>query len=545
MVFSAALVSASRSKISLETHQKSRLARVGFFIFHEPMKSTLLVLGDQLTLENTALEAGEIGRDRVLLLEGRDSGAAHKIKRVFHLAALRAYAEELRSHGWEVEHHRLADTPNFREAILGHLKKNRPSALVAMEPNNWSQQKCLEEVAAEAGIPLRLTPTCQFLTPRAEFLKFAQGKKRLLMETHYRRMRQDLGILMRSDGEPEGGAWNYDAENRKTVRDWKKDGAPKPPSPVTSQRPAPLLVQEAITDVNRWFPNDPGRAEDFWLPHTREGALEMLEQFIEKRLPLFGDYQDLMLEDSSTMFHSVIAGPLNLGLLLPMECIDVAGKAYREGRAPLAAVEGFVRQILGWREFVNGVYWLKMPDYLASNALGATQPLPEFFYSAKTDMHCLQRVIGEARDSAYNHHIQRLMILGNFCLLAGINPQQAHDWFLEMYIDAHEWVMAANVLGMALHADGGFMATKPYAGSAAYISKMSNYCSGCTYDPAKKSGPGACPFNLLYWDFYDRHAARFASNPRTSMMVNSWKKRPEPEREKIKNEARQFLEKLV
>jgi len=508
------------------------------------MKSTLLVLGDQLTLENTALEAGEIGRDRVLLLEGRDSGAAHKIKRVFHLAALRAYAEELRSHGWEVEHHRLADTPNFREALLGHLKKNRPSALVAMEPNNWSQQKCLEEVAAEAGIPLRLTPTCQFLTPRAEFLKFAQGKKRLLMETHYRRMRQDLGILMPSDGEPEGGAWNYDAENRKTVRDWKKDGAPKPPSSVTSLRPACPLVLEAITDVNRWFPDDPGRAEDFWLPHTREGALEMLEQFIEKRLPLFGDYQDLMLEDSSTMFHSVIAGPLNLGLLLPRECIDVAGKAYREGRAPLAAVEGFVRQILGWREFVNGVYWLKMPDYLASNALGATQPLPEFFYSAKTDMHCLQRVIGEARDSAYNHHIQRLMILGNFCLLAGINPQQAHDWFLEMYIDAHEWVMAANVLGMALHADGGFMATKPYAGSAAYISKMSNYCSGCAYDPAKKSGPGACPFNLLYWDFYDRHADRFASNPRTSMMVNSWRKRPEAEREKIKTEARRFLDGL-
>ncbi len=509
------------------------------------MKNTLLVLGDQLTLENTALKAGEIGRDRVLLIEGRDSGSAHKIKRVFHLAALRAYAKELRSHGWEVEHHQLADTPNFREALLGHLKKNRPSALVAMEPNNWSQKECLEEVVTEAGIPLRLTPTCQFLTPRAEFLKFAKGKKRLLMETHYRRMRQDLGILMRSDGEPEGGAWNYDAENRKTVRDWKKDGAPKPPLPVTSRRPTHLLVQEAITDVNRWFPNDPGRAEDFWLPHTREGALEMLDQFIEKRLPLFGDYQDLMLEDSSTMFHSVIAGPLNLGLLLPMECIDFAGKAYREGHAPLAAVEGFVRQILGWREFVNGVYWLKMPDYLASNALGATQPLPEFFYSAKTDMHCLQRVIGEARDSAYNHHIQRLMILGNFCLLAGINPQEAHNWFLEMYIDAHEWVMAANVLGMALHADGGFMATKPYAGSAAYISKMSNYCSGCTYDPAKKSGLGACPFNLLYWDFYDRHADRFASNPRTSMMVNSWKKRPEPEREKIKNEARQFLEKLA
>ena len=509
------------------------------------VKNTLLILGDQLTLENTALDAGEIGRDRVLLIEARDSGPAHKIKRVFHFAALRAFAKELRGHGWEVEHHRIGDTPIFREALLGHLKKFRPSALIAMEPNNWSQQKTLEAVAAEAGIPLRLTPTCQFLTPRSEFLKFAQGKKRLLMEAHYRRIRQNLGILMRSDGEPEGGAWNYDSENRKTVRDWKKDGAPKPPLPVTSRRPACPLVLEAISDVNRWFPNDPGRAEDFWLPHTREGALEILDQFIEKRLPLFGDYQDLMLEDSPTMFHSIISGPLNLGLLLPMECIDAAVQAFRDGRAPLAAVEGFVRQILGWREFVNGVYWIKMPDYLASNSLGATQPLPDFFYSAKTDMNCLHRVISEARDSAYNHHIQRLMILGNFCLLAGINPQQAHDWFLEMYIDAHEWVMAANVLGMALHADGGFMATKPYAGSAAYISKMSNYCSSCAYDPAKKSGPGACPFNLLYWDFYDRHAERFASNPRTSMMVNSWKKRPEAEREKIKNEARRFLDGLV
>jgi deoxyribodipyrimidine photolyase-related protein len=194
---------------------------------------------------------------------------------------------------------------------------------------------------------------------------------------------------------------------------------------------------------------------------------------------------------------------------------------------------------------VNGVYWLKMPDYLASNSLQATRPLPDFFYSGDTSMNCLRSVIGEVRGTAYNHHIQRLMILGNFLLLAGIDPQQSHDWFLEMYIDAHEWVMAANVLGMALHADGGFMATKPYAASAAYISKMSNYCSGCAYDPAKKSGPGACPFNLLYWDFYDRHAERFASNPRTSMMVNSWRKRPESEREKIKNEARQFLEKLT
>ena len=509
------------------------------------MKKSLLVFGDQLTLDNTALEAGKLGRDVVLLIEARDSGAAHKIKRVFHLAALRAFVDELRRQGWEVDHRRISETPVFADALQDHLKIHRPDCLVAMEPNNWSQHKELEEIATRSGIRLETTPTCQFVTPRADFLKFATGKKRLLMEAHYRQMRRNLGILMQSDGEPEGGAWNYDAENRKSVRDWKKDGAPKPPTPVTAKRPLCPLLKEVIADVNRFFPEAPGRAEDFWLPHTREGALEMLEQFVEKRLPLFGDYQDLMLQDASAMFHSVIAGPLNLGLLLPMECIDAAVRAYRDGRAPLAAVEGFVRQIIGWREFVNGVYWVKMPDYLASNSLEATRPLPAFFYSGDTSMNCLRCSIGEVRSTAYNHHIQRLMILGNFLLLAGIDPQQAHDWFLEMYIDAHEWVMAANVLGMALHADGGFMATKPYAGSAAYISKMSNYCSGCDFDPNKKSGPGACPFNLLYWDFYDRHATRFAPNPRTSMMVNSWKKRPTPERGKILADAKGFLETLA
>ena len=506
-----------------------------------PAKRTLLVFGDQLTLENTALDAGTPGTDVVLLIEARDAGPSHKVKRVFHLAALRAFAAELRDHGWDVDHRKLGDTPEFRSALLDHLVRHRSAEIVAMQPNNWFQQKLLEEVSAASGVRLRTTPTCQFVTPRGDFLESAKGKKRLLMESHYRRMRKDLGILMRSDGEPEGGAWNYDAENRKTVRDWKKDGAPKPPAPVTARRPRCLLVENAIADVEKWFPESPGNAADFWLPHTREGALELLAEFVAKRLPLFGDYQDLMLEDSPTMFHSIIAGPLNLGLLLPMECVDAAVRAYESGKAPLAAVEGFVRQIIGWREFVNGVYWLKMPDYLASNGLGATRPLPEFFYSAETEMNCLRCTIREVRGTAFNHHIQRLMILGNFCLLAGIRPQAAHDWFLEMYIDAHEWVMAANVLGMALHADGGFMATKPYAGSGAYISKMSNYCAGCSYDPEKKSGPGACPFNLLYWDFYDRHAARFGNNPRTSMMVKSWAKRPEPEKEAIRRGAAEFL----
>jgi len=503
------------------------------------MKNTILIFGDQLTLENTALQAGKPAQNVVLLVEARDFGRAHKIKRVFQFAAMREFAKTLRGHGWEVEYRKMADSPSFVDALQDHLRYG-PDEVFVMEPNNWSQREKLSSIAA-SGIPVRVTPTCQFVTSREEFFRFAKGKKRLLMEAHYRQARQKLGILMRDDGDPEGGAWNYDAENRKTVRDWKKDGAPRPPASITTRREQSAILAEVISEVDQWFPDEVGRAEDCWLPTTRDGALEALRQFIEKRLPLFGDYQDLMLQDSQTMFHSLIAAPLNLGLLLPMECVDAAERAYKSGHAPLAAVEGFVRQIIGWREFVNGVYWLKMPDYLQSNGLGATRKLPAFFYSGETEMNCLRCVIREVKDTAYNHHIQRLMILGNFLLLAGISPQEAHDWFLEMYIDAHEWVMAANVLGMALHADGGFMATKPYAGSAAYISKMSNYCSGCSFDPNKKSGSGACPFNLLYWDFYDRHADRFASNPRTSMMVSAWRKRPEAEREIIRREAAMFL----
>jgi deoxyribodipyrimidine photolyase-related protein len=509
-------------------------------------KRTILVLGDQLTHHNTALKAAEPGKDRVLMAETRDGGPrTHRIKRVFQFSAMRHFAAELRAKGWDVDYVPMERAPDLPAVLARHFSESRPGELLAMEPNNFSQRENLRSACTAAGVELRELPTCQFVVPRAEFEKFAAGKKRLLMENHYRAARLKLGVLVDAEGNPEGGAWNFDAENRKTVADWKRDGAPRPPKAPTLARPRDAVVDEVAAGVREWFPEGAGRAEDCWLPVTRKGALAALREFVEARLQRFGDYQDLMLEDSPTMFHSLIAGPLNLGLLLPMECVEAAVDAYRAGKAPLAAVEGFTRQIIGWREFVNGVYWLKMPGYLASNGLGANRPLPGFFYTGGTDMNCLRCSIGEALGTAFNHHIQRLMVLGNFCLLAGISPQAAHDWFLEMYIDAHEWVMAANVLGMALHADGGFMATKPYAGSAAYISKMSNYCAGCAYDPAKKSGPGACPFNLLYWDFYDRHTARFGNNPRTGMMVKSWLKRPEPEKEAIRKGAAAFLEKLA
>lgn len=506
------------------------------------MGRTIWILGDQLTHRHTALAAADPRKDTVLMIESRGRGVHlryHRIKLVLIYSAMRHFADELRERGWTVDYHLLEDTKDFSSAWQRHVARFGPGELWMMEPNAFFEDRMVDRAAKEHRLPLRKFPTCQFLVSRDEFHTAAKGRKRLLMENHYRATRQRLGILIDEDGKPEGGAWNFDVENRKTVSDWKKDGAPQPPRMIAE--PHDAITREVITEVTRWFPEAPGNAEKFWLPVTRAGALRVLRTFVTERLVHFGNYQDLMLEDSRGMFHSWISAPLNIGLLDPMECVGAAVDAWRERGAPLAAVEGFVRQIVGWREFVNGVYWLKGPEYLKSNALGAEQPLPAFFESAETDMNCLKCVLREVHDTAYNHHIQRLMILGNFLLLAGVRPGDALRWFNAMYVDAFDWVMAANLVGMALHADGGFMATKPYAGSGAYISKMSNYCAGCRFDPKKKSGKDACPFNLLYWDFYNRHTERFRANPRTSMMVKSWEKRGEQERSAILREAGAFL----
>ncbi len=519
-----------------------RLSQAGRNYF---VGKTIWILGDQLSIEHTALAGADKRQDVVLLIESRSRGAHlryHKIKLVLIYSAMRHFAAELRADGWTVDYHTMERTADFDAAWERHVAAHRPDEVLLMEPNSWFEDQLVREVLARRDLKVSFTPTRHFVVPRQDFLDAAKGKKRLLMENHYRATRQRLGILVTPDGEPEGGAWNFDSENRKTVADWKRDGAVRPPAVIGV--PPDEVTREVMRDVDLYFPGAFGSSAGFRVAVTRAAALQELERFVAERLVRFGDYQDLMLADAPGMFHSWISGPLNVGLLSPRECVDAAVEAYRSGRAPLAAVEGFVRQIIGWREFVNGVYWLKMPDYAASNTLGATRPLPDFFYSGETDLNCLRHVLQELRDTAYNHHIQRLMVLGNFLLLAGIRPQEALRWFTEMYVDAFDWVMAANVLGMALHADGGFMATKPYCGSGAYLSKMGNYCAGCRYDPKKKSGPGACPFNLLYWDFYDRHAERFARNPRTSMMVKSWEKRPELEKKTIRQEAARFLDGL-
>jgi deoxyribodipyrimidine photolyase-related protein len=504
---------------------------------------TVWILGDQLSIRNSALESARKGRDRLLFIESRSTFGKlpyHRHRLLLILSAMRHFAEERRAEGWEVEYHTLADAADMESVLRQHCADNKPSAILLSEPNNHDERRAVGALAS--ALPIKLIPTTQFLCSRAEFEEFAGGKKRLLMENFYREMRRRTGLLIEADGSPTGGSWNYDAENRATLRDWKKAGSPVP---GILPRPTPdRITRDVAADLERFFPKAIGKAEEFALPVTRGDALAWMDHFVSKRLTDFGTWQDLMIGGEADMFHSILSPMLNIGLLDPLECSKAAEQAYRRGNAPLHAVEGFIRQIIGWREFVNGVYWLKMPEYASVNGLGASHPLPRFFWDAKTDLNCLRQVLGETLHSGFNHHIQRLMILGNFLLLAGVTPQEALRWFNSLYVDAHDWVMAANLLGMALHADGGFMATKPYAGAAAYIGKMSNYCDGCRYDPDLKSGPGACPFNLLYWNFYDTHADRFANNPRTAMPVRSWRKRPEADQRKIVSEARAFLDSL-
>jgi deoxyribodipyrimidine photolyase-related protein len=361
------------------------------------------------------------------------------------------------------------------------------------------------------------------------------------METHYRRVRSEFGFLMEEDGQPTGGRWNFDEENRKTFRDWVKAGRPQ--AEVLPEVPD-KITRDVIDLVSHEFAGNPGCAEGFWLPVDRAGALRWLDSFKRTRLEGFGPWEDLMVQNETLLFHSVISPLINIGLLTPRECIEQAEEEYRRGRAPLSSVEGFVRQIAGWREFVNGVYWLKMPEYAEVNGLEAQRALPSFFYTGETDLNCLRQCLQQVKTTGFNHHIQRLMILGNFLLLAGVRPQEALRWFNEMYVDAHDWVMAANVLGMVLHADGGFMATKPYAASSGYISKMSDYCAGCRYRPQEKTGAEACPFNYLYWDFYARHEPKFARNPRVGMMLKTLAKKSPKERAEITSSAEMFFQSL-
>jgi deoxyribodipyrimidine photolyase-related protein len=483
------------------------------------MAALRLVLGDQLSRDLSALAGLDPAEDIVVMLEVAAEGSYvphHRQKIVMVLSAMRHFAAELREAGYRVDYVTL-DAPDNTGTLPGELQRalerHRVERVVMTEPGEWRVETLLGEWAGRAGVALEVREDTRFFASRARFARWAAGRRTWRMEHFYREMRREHNLLMDGDA-PAGGEWNYDAENRKRL--------PAGLVPPPRRRSTPdALTLEVMELVARRFSDHVGLLDGFDWPVTRDEALAALADFLTAGLPQFGDYQDAMRAGEAFLFHSLLSPSLNLGLLSPREVCRAAEAEWRAGRAPLNAVEGFVRQVLGWREYVRGVYWTSMPGYADSNALGATRPLPAFYWTGQTPLRCLSEVIGTTLRHAYSHHIQRLMVTGNFALLAGIAPREIERWYLAVYADAVEWVEMPNTLGMAVFADGGKMASKPYAASGAYIDRMSDFCRGCAYDVRQKSGPDACPFNYLYWAFLIRHAARFAANPRLAMPLRT------------------------
>jgi deoxyribodipyrimidine photolyase-related protein len=504
------------------------------------------ILGDQLQHDHPAL-ARATPRDIFLFIESHARGAHlryHRHKLVLIYSAMRHFAQQLRDEGREVVYHALEDGPpgktgDYARALQQSVQRHAITTLVVMEPSEWRMSEALPKLAKKAGVKLEILPTEQFLVSRSDFARWAKGRRHLLMADHYQNQRKRLGILLDSSGKPEGGKWSFDANNRETHAHFAKA---RLKVPALAPAPPDKITREVMARVDEAFPTHPGKASEFGLPVTRTDALRWLDRFIQQRLPHFGPYEDTMDESEPVLYHSMLTPMLNIGLIRPRECVDQALKAYHSGRVSLASAEGFIRQIIGWREFINGVYWLDMPAYADSNALGAQRALPTWIHSGESPLHCVDVCVNQARNTGYNHHIQRLMVLGNFFLLGGYAPTEVLRWFMEHYVDAYDWVMQPNVLGMILHADGGRFATKPYAAGSGYIGRMSNYCAKCSFDPRLKTGPRACPFNYLYWDFFDRHADRFRKNPRVAMAVRTLEKKLPSEREAIRRSAAAFHE---
>ena len=497
------------------------------------------MLGDQLTRRIASLTDLDPEHDVVLMVEVRAEVTYvrhHKQKIAFLFSAMRHFAAELEAEGIAVDYVRLdapGNTGTFTGELLRAIARHEPDRVVVTEPGEWRVWAMMQDWRDDAVVPVEIRDDNRFLCPRADFAAWAGDRRSLRMETFYRGMRRRTGLLM--DGaEPTGGQWNFDLENRKAL----------PKGHVPPERigfPPDAVTREVIALVEATFADHFGDTDAFAWPVTRAEALEAFKHFLAVGLPRFGDYQDAMRAGAPFLYHALIAPALNAGLLTPEEVCRAAERAYREGRAPLHCVEGFIRQILGWREYVRGLYWARMPDYAASNALEATRDLPWFYWSGETDLNCLAQCIGDTRTHAYAHHIQRLMVTGNFALLAGIAPAQVEEWYLVVYADAYEWVELPNVHGMVLWADGGVMGSKPYAASGAYINRMSDYCRSCVHDVAKKTGPGACPFNYLYWNFLITHADRLSGNPRLAMPYRTLERMEPSRRAEIRAQAEDFL----
>jgi deoxyribodipyrimidine photolyase-related protein len=499
----------------------------------------VLVLGDQLSHGLPSLKAASPKNAIVLLAEVADEATYvrhHKKKIAFVFSAMRHFAGELRDGGWRVDYIAL-DEPGNSGSLAGEtqraLKRHSASRVIMTEPGEWRLLRDIQTWPERFSVPVEVLNDDRFLCTRDAFARWAEGRKQLRMEYFYRDMRRQTGLLMDGD-EPEGGRWNFDAENRKPAGE--DLFMPKP------MRVAPDESTRAVLDlVAARFSNHIGDLEPFWFAVTRNQADAAFAAFLRDALPRFGDYQDAMLRGHKFLYHSVCSLYLNAGLLDPLDMCRRAEAEYRAGRAPLNAVEGFIRQIIGWREYIRGIYWLKMPDYADVNFFDATNDLPDFYWTGQTDMACVRAAISQTIEEAYAHHIQRLMITGNLAMLMGVAPRQIHEWYLAVYADAYEWVEMPNVLGMSQFADGGLLGSKPYAAGGNYINKMSDYCKSCAYDVKQKTGPRACPFNYLYWDFLARNRDKLARNPRLGPVYRTLERMSVEKRHEISSSAEQFI----
>lgn len=501
----------------------------------KPDQSLIVILGDQLSPHISSLRSADKNHDVVFMAEVMAEATYvrhHKKKFALVFSAMRHFAEGLRASEWKVDYVKLGDAGNtgaLKSEIIRAKARHHIENVVITEAAEWRLQQDLSIFN-----PIEDT---RFICSQAAFGDWVRDRKQLRMEFFYRDMRRATKLLMDGD-EPTGGRWNFDAENRKPA---KADFfTPQPPRFEPDH-----ITQDVITLVEQNFPNNFGDLEPFWFAVTAAQAEQALDHFLKFNLASFGETQDAMVEGQYFMHHCVLAPYINIGLLDPLDVCRKAEACYKNGTAPIEAVEGFIRQIIGWREYIRGIYQLKMPDYVNSNALEASRPLPDFYWTGDTKMNCVAQVVKQTKQEAYAHHIQRLMITGNFALLAGLSPQAVHDWYLSVYADAFEWVELPNTIGMALHADGGLLASKPYAASGNYINKMSNYCKNCSYDVKKRTGADACPFNALYWDFVARHETRFSKNPRMSQTCFTYRKFGDVEKAAIAGQAAEFLNGMI
>ena len=509
---------------------------------HGRLRSLVVVLGDQLDLDAAAFDGFDPAQDLVWMAEVEEESThvwSSKQRIAVFLAGMRHFASALRAAGRPLDYTRLDDAGNrgsLEAELRSALRRLGPQRVLMTAPGDWRVLQSLKAVVEQSGLTLEIREDRHFFCTVREFAAHAEGRKSLRLEYFYRELRRRHGVLMQGD-QPVGGRWNFDADNREAF-------GPRGPGtlPQRASFEPDALTREVLRDVQTRFAGHPGSLDAFAWPVTREQALQALGLFIEQRLPLFGRYEDAMWPGEPWLYHSQLSAALNLKLLSAREVVGAAEAAWQAGQAPLASVEGFIRQILGWREYVRGIYWTRMPGYAEGNALQASAELPAWYWTGATDMACLREALAQTLAHGYAHHIQRLMVTGLFTLLLGVRPRQVHAWYLSVYVDAVEWVELPNTLGMSQYADGGLMASKPYVATGKYIQRMGGGCAGCRYDPGQRIGERACPFTTLYWDFLMRHEHLLAANPRMALQVKNAARLPAEERAAVSRRAQAIRE---